>query len=164
MWKKISCFLLMIPISIGLSSAASAQIVVEDAGFIWEKALDPEAFPIIPPRITAEYATTIFGTDLIRPPDFERPARIIVEYATSIARFPQFDLAMFPACECDLNHDHNCDMQDWLLFGEDWGRTDCIPAGDCECDLNEDGSCDMQDWLKFGEDWGRTDCPIYPQS
>lgn len=28
-------------------------------------------------------------------------------------------------CECDLNHDGICDMQDWLLFGEDWGRTDC---------------------------------------
>jgi hypothetical protein len=28
-------------------------------------------------------------------------------------------------CECDLNHDGNCDMLDWLIFGEDWGRTDC---------------------------------------
>ena len=28
-------------------------------------------------------------------------------------------------CECDLNIDGKCDMQDWLLFGEDWGRTDC---------------------------------------
>ena len=28
-------------------------------------------------------------------------------------------------CECDLNIDGRCDMQDWLLFGEDWGRTDC---------------------------------------
>ena len=28
-------------------------------------------------------------------------------------------------CECDLNDDGKCDMQDWLLFGEDWGRTDC---------------------------------------
>jgi len=71
-----------------------------------------------------------------------------------------------PPCECDLNHDGRCDMQDWLMFGEDWGRTDCgTPAGsgnepnDCECDLNADGKCDMTDWLKFGEDWGRTDCP-----
>ena len=70
-------------------------------------------------------------------------------------------------CECDLNHDGRCDMQDWLLFGEDWGRTDCgtppgsgNPPNDCECDLNVDGKCDMQDWLLFGEDWGRTDCPI----
>jgi len=69
-------------------------------------------------------------------------------------------------CECDLNHDGRCDMQDWLKFGEDWGRTDCgTPTGsgnepnDCECDLNADGKCDMQDWLMFGEDWGRTDCP-----
>jgi len=28
-------------------------------------------------------------------------------------------------CECDINVDGKCDMQDWLLFGEDWGRTDC---------------------------------------
>jgi outer membrane protein assembly factor BamB len=28
-------------------------------------------------------------------------------------------------CKCDLNHDGRCDMEDWLLFGEDWGRTDC---------------------------------------
>ncbi|MCD4676527.1 MAG: hypothetical protein K8S18_11120, partial [Desulfobacula sp.] len=63
-------------------------------------------------------------------------------------------------CECDLNRDGRCDMQDWLKFGEDWGRTDCNDLGvDCECDLNADGRCDMQDWLKFGEDWGRTDCP-----
>jgi hypothetical protein len=30
-----------------------------------------------------------------------------------------------PDCWCDLNRDGSCDMQDWLLFGEDWGRTDC---------------------------------------
>lgn len=28
-------------------------------------------------------------------------------------------------CECDLNNDGVCDMQDWLVFGQDWGRTDC---------------------------------------
>lgn len=28
-------------------------------------------------------------------------------------------------CFCDLNHDGRCDMEDWLFFGEDWGRTDC---------------------------------------
>jgi len=64
-------------------------------------------------------------------------------------------------CECDLNHDGRCDMSDWLMFGEDWGRTDCHEPGvECECDLNDDGRCDMSDWLMFGEDWGRTDCPI----
>ena len=76
--------------------------------------------------------------------------------------------SLFPHfCECDLNQDGMCDMLDWLVFGEDWGRTDCgIPPGsgcwpnDCECDLNHDGSCDMLDWLRFGEDWGQTDCLI----
>ena len=28
-------------------------------------------------------------------------------------------------CECDLNGDGRCDMRDWLLFGKNWGRTDC---------------------------------------
>jgi len=67
-------------------------------------------------------------------------------------------------CECDLNQDHTCDMQDWLVFGQDWGRTDCNDPGaeECECDLNDDGKCDMQDWLLFGQDWGRVDCPVCP--
>ncbi|MCK4518232.1 choice-of-anchor J domain-containing protein, partial [Candidatus Babeliales bacterium] len=75
-----------------------------------------------------------------------------------VTGFPHF-------CECDLNQDGRCDMSDWLLFGEDWGRTDCgTPPGsgywpnDCKCDLNHDGRCDMLDWLRFGEDWGQTDC------
>jgi len=63
-------------------------------------------------------------------------------------------------CECDLNHDGRCDMQDWLLFGHKWGRTDCNEPGVfCDCDVNYDCKCDMQDWLVFGQDWGRTDCP-----
>jgi hypothetical protein len=64
-------------------------------------------------------------------------------------------------CECDLNDDGKCDMQDWLIFGQDWGRTDCNDPGveECECDITQDGKCDMQDWLEFGQDWGRTDCP-----
>jgi hypothetical protein len=66
------------------------------------------------------------------------------------------------ACGCDLNNDGNCDMLDWLVFGVDWGRTDCNEPGvePCECDLNGDGNCDMLDWLLFGQDWGRTDCPV----
>lgn len=64
-------------------------------------------------------------------------------------------------CECDINQDTGCDMQDWLLFGADWGRTDCHDEGvECDCDLNRDGKCDMMDWLRFGEDWGSSDCLI----
>ena len=64
-------------------------------------------------------------------------------------------------CYGDISGDGIVDMEDWLMFGEDWGRTDCNEPGaePCECDLNGDGRCDMQDWLMFGEDWGRTDCP-----
>jgi len=64
-------------------------------------------------------------------------------------------------CEGDLNHDGRMDMRDWLIFGQDWGRRDCLNNPDaCECDLNHDGRCDMRDWLKFGEDWGRRNCPV----
>ncbi len=62
-------------------------------------------------------------------------------------------------CECDLNNDGKCNMQDWLLFGQRWGATDCITVF-CACDLNADGRCNMSDWLLFGKNWGRTDCPI----
>lgn len=64
-------------------------------------------------------------------------------------------------CECDIEPDGVCDMNDWRLFGQDWGRDDCIDAEDlCECDLNQDGVCDMNDYRLFGQDWGRDDCPM----
>ena len=43
----------------------------------------------------------------------------------SYAYFDRSDGGPVDICECDLNHDGSCDMRDWLLFGEDWGRTDC---------------------------------------
>jgi len=60
-------------------------------------------------------------------------------------------------------------MRDWLLFGRQWGHTDCVSATNpdgipCFCDLNADGRCDMRDWLLFGRNWGRTDCPIFNNS
>ncbi|MCJ7602159.1 MAG: immune inhibitor A, partial [Desulfobulbaceae bacterium] len=72
-----------------------------------------------------------------------------------ITGFPHF-------CECDLSQDTLCDMQDWLVFGGDWGRTDCneVDVEPCECDLNHDGTCNMLDWLRFGECWGESDCLI----
>lgn len=70
-------------------------------------------------------------------------------------------LPLATPCECDQNHDGRCDMRDWLLFGQDWGRTNCHNLGTiCECDLNDDGRCDMRDWLIFGRNWGKSDCPI----
>ena len=90
--------------------------------------------------------------------------RVQLTFGSSDNSYADFILNL--PCLCDLNTDGKCDMQDWLLFGEDWGRTDCgtpqgngDPPNDCECDLNTDGKCDMEDWLMFGKDWGRTDCP-----
>ena len=134
MRKKIYCFLLIIPILIGLNSSASAQIVVEDASFIWEKALDSRVFPVIS-RITAEYATTIFDTDLLPPPVFVLPARIIVEYATAIARF---DLSSLSVCEGDFDLDGDVDGSDLALFAAN-------PS--------------LLDVFSFAVHFGRTNCP-----
>jgi DNA-binding beta-propeller fold protein YncE len=29
-------------------------------------------------------------------------------------------------CDCDLDHDGDCDMSDYFLFGQQWGQTDCL--------------------------------------
>ena len=38
---------------------------------------------------------------------------------------PYFDRSDGEACQCDLSHDGICDMEDYFLFGQDWGRTNC---------------------------------------
>ena len=64
-------------------------------------------------------------------------------------------------CHCDLTGDGRCNMRDWLLFGREWGRIDCLTScTGCACDLNSDGRCNMRDWLLFGNQWGRTDCHL----
>jgi len=151
MLKKIFSFLWAISIFIvAFHSFAFAQIIIEDASFIWEKALDSTEFP----RITAEYATTIFDTDLIPPPDFELSARIIVEYATAIARF---ELSSLSVCEGDFDDDVDVDGSDLAVFAADFGRTDC--AGECEGDFDNDGDVDGSDLAVFAADFGRTNCP-----
>ena len=69
-------------------------------------------------------------------------------------------------CECNLNGDSSCNILDYQLLIQDWGRTNCgtppgtgNPPNDCECDLNQDGSCNILDYQIFIQDWGRTDCP-----
>jgi len=61
------------------------------------------------------------------------------------------------AMPCDLNTDCRCDMQDWLLFGQRWGATNCNTVA-CSCDLNADSRCDMRDWLIFSQNWGANIC------
>ncbi len=64
-------------------------------------------------------------------------------------------------CDCDLNRDGRCNMNDWLLFGKQWGHNDCLTPGViCACDINHDGKCNMSDWLLFGKPWGRMDCLV----
>jgi hypothetical protein len=63
-------------------------------------------------------------------------------------------------CECDLVKDGKCNILDYQLFIQDWGRSDCnSPGVVCECDLNKDGKCNILDYQIFIQDWGRSDCP-----
>ena len=68
----------------------------------------------------SQNANSIFGTivffDKHECPDAETGSARYVIYRNG----PGMEL-----CECDLNSDGKCDMLDWLLFGEDWGRIDC---------------------------------------
>jgi hypothetical protein len=65
------------------------------------------------------------------------------------------------ACECNLNHDGKCNILDYQLFIQDWGRQDCNePDVSCECDLNLDGKCNILDYQVFIQDWGRQNCHL----
>ena len=183
MRKKIYYFLLIIPILIGLSSSASAQIVVEDANSIWEKVIDSTEVPDISPHITVEYATGIFYTELIHqldlperitveyatsifytaliPPPFDLPERIIIEYATSIASFNLSAPPYFQLCAGDFDYDGDEDGSDLAVFAADFGRTDCDTGEECEGDFDHDDDVDGSDLAVFAADFGRTDCSFY---
>jgi subtilisin family serine protease len=77
-------------------------------------------------------------------------------------RIYRMDIAEAP-CECDLNHDGRCDMQDWLAFGEDWGRTDC-PSQPPYCAIDQEQlvdnygywfELDLVRWQEFLPDGNR---------
>ena len=61
------------------------------------------------------------------------------------------------ACKGDLDLDGKVDGSDFLLFRDDWGRTDCSSAG-CVGDLDGDGKVDGSDFLIFRDNWGNV-CP-----
>jgi hypothetical protein len=62
-------------------------------------------------------------------------------------------------CECDLNNSGNCNILDYQIFIQDWGKTNCNAAGVvCECDLNLDGSCNILDYQLFIQNWGQSGC------
>jgi hypothetical protein len=76
----------------------------------------------------------------------------------------------FPVfCDCDLDQKGSCNILDYQIFIQDWGRDDCgTPPGtgnlpnDCECDLDKSGACNILDYQRFIQDWGRKDCEICP--
>ena len=90
----------------GAWDAETAQINDLDAATAW-----PNTIQWLPPNPGSSYA---YGAIYISwDPDPGTPY------------FDRSDGEAQDICECDLNHDGNCDMADWLMFGEDWGRTDC---------------------------------------
>jgi C1A family cysteine protease len=80
----------------------------------------------------------------------------------------ELDVLVTPPCECDLNRNGSCNIIDYQLFIQNWGRTNCgtppgsgNPLNDCECDLNQDGKCNILDYQLFIQDWGRANCPLF---
>ena len=66
-------------------------------------------------------------------------------------------------CECDLNNSGNCNILDYQLFIQDWGKTTCNnPGVFCECDLNVDGACNILDYQLFIQNWGQSGCSAAP--
>jgi len=130
MRKKGFSILIAFAFLLGAGSISHAQIIVEGAS-TWEKSLVPDEFPDISPRITAEYATTIFDTALVSPPD----------------------------CEGDFDADIDVDGSDLAVFAADFGRTDCGSGESCEGDFDADGDVDGSDLAVFAADFGRTECP-----
>jgi len=114
-------------------------------------------------HLNASYARITISLDMYPNPPYE-DVYLGTASGSMMAMEVYIMTECLEGCMCDLHEDGKCDMQDWLVFGVDWGRTDCFQPGvePCECDLNQDGRCDMQDFLLFGQEWGRTDCPHIP--
>jgi hypothetical protein len=67
------------------------------------------------------------------------------------------------ACECNLNFDTACNILDYQLFIQSWGKTTCHePTTFCACDLNNDGSCNILDYQVFIQHWGSSTCTVAP--
>lgn len=107
---------------------------------------------IIDGHVTLQIAGTVFDT-----------LRLVSSPDSQVLLLDNVTINTIDGCPCDIAPDGVCDMNDWQLFVQDWGRTDCIPGNPCACDITDDGVCDMNDWQLFVQDWGRTDCPYQPQ-
>ena len=57
----------------------------------------------------------------------------------------------------DFNEDCRVDGLDFIIFRNEWGRTDCLSVG-CEGDMNSDGKVDGLDFIIFRNNWGKI-CP-----
>ena len=142
MLKKILSFLGAIFIFIiAFHSFAFAQIIIEDASFVWEQDLEtPTEIPVIPLRIVGEYATTIYHQDLVCPVELINitssvPSRIVIEYASAIAHFA---LSKVTVCDWGL-----------CAFAANFGRTDCDTGEPCEYDYDGDDDVDGFDLVEF---------------
>jgi len=62
------------------------------------------------------------------------------------------------ACECegDFHWNMNVDGSDWIVFQQDYPRTNCTNENPCNGDFDCDGDVDGDDETKFMEDFGRS--------
>ncbi len=60
----------------------------------------------------------------------------------------------------DCDGDSDVTISDYILFRNDYGRTDCSADEPCVGDLNGDGAVTFLDFNLFRNDYGRTSCPL----
>ena len=85
-----------------------------------------------------EFVATNAGGNVVGISLFPPELEVTGDYAILFGNSLLHVAGAVDVCECDLNHDGRCDMQDWLLFGEDWGRTDCPIPDECSGELYYD--------------------------
>jgi len=86
--------------------------------FIFVGGKDFYTFSYYTENLISEYGEVTFRVEARQFQEVEQDVWVLVNRSTLLH-------TVSAPCECDLNIDGKCDMQDWLLFGEDWGRTDC---------------------------------------
>ena len=117
MCKTGFSMLIAIALLLSAGSITCAQIIVEGAGAIWEKTIEPIIDPPPPPlpRIITEYASTIFAEEIVFPTEIVDetdglPKRIVAEYSSTIKKLktasfpadPEVNSIYFDACISEL--------------------------------------------------------------
>ena len=169
--SKFVIFIVALFSVIHLNGKANSQIIVEDAAFQKNLAVEPlPVFPDIPPRMVLDYASTTMIWNLVYPGTVLQAAqgvmaRIIMEYASArhleILEYPYDVLQAAQWVEPRIVIEYASTVgrfrelvafgcaQAMFIFTSEFGRTDCSPGAPCKGDLNTDGDVDGEDLREF---------------